>query len=562
MKKALLVPLILLCAMLYAAESWTVLVYMAADNNLEYQALHNLELMEQAIQPKNLNLIVQLDRKNVGTRRYMVRHHPNPGIGSWIIDDLGETDSGDKDTLSDFMRWGFRRYPSSRRMLIIWSHADSWYKSPKYIAPDNSSQSAIGVANGDLRRALERGGKLDVLLFDACSMQSVEVLSELRDCADIIIGSSDLVPVVGFPYPDMIPLMQGDPVLFSEVVPSLFTDYYAPGSVNNPFTEYMLTTCSAVKTFGLNELMRGFESFSEELRAYAAEAFSLQESLYRYNTGLADIDLRQFLVLMVENSILPTRAQELLDLLDDIVLAQSSSFPFYQAEDASIALWFPHRRLTFDNLIGLYMQLDFAKTGWASFVNHALGDETPPLMPEIIDQYQSFDRLFLKIKAPIDCDRLSYVITLDGDAYEFHPPAYVEYFDASFPISKSGSFTLQARDLSGNLSDKVLRSFEYHPPIKSAIIYPHPVEKLSLATLKWFWQESDRQVSISLYNIKGQKLGELKRYFPEQNPAMILLSEIPGIQNARCGLHFIRITDGKQSITKKLLITGKDELYL
>ena len=261
-------------------------------------------------------------------------------------------------------------------------HADSWYKNPKYIAPDNSSQSAIGVANGYLKSALVAGGTLDVLLFDACSMQSVEVLSELKDCADYIIGSSDLVPVVGFPYADMIPLMQGKPMDFASAIPQLFTDYYAPGSVNNPFTENMLTTCSAIKTDGF-ALWQALESWREELRI-APEVFDLQSALYRYNTGLADIDLRQFLTILLENGILVARVQELLSALDEITIAQSSSFPFYQAGDASVALWFPHRRMNFEGAIYSYMHLDFAKTGWASFVNLALGDDdVPPLKPKI-----------------------------------------------------------------------------------------------------------------------------------------------------------------------------------
>lgn len=562
MKKSLLILLVLLCGMLYAADSWTVLVYMAADNNLSYQALENLQLMEEAVQPKNLNLLVQLDMPDVGGRRYLVREHPNPGIGSWLLEEMGEIDSGDKDTLSEFMRWGFRNFPSKRRMLIIWSHADSWYKNPKYIAPDNSSQSAIGVANGDLKSALVAGGKLDVLLFDACSMQSVEVLSELKDCADYIIGSSDLVPVVGFPYADMIPLMQGKPMDFASAIPQLFTDYYAPGSVNNPFTENMLTTCSAIKTDGLNALWQGFRHLAEELRDHAPEVFDLQSALYRYNTGLADIDLRQFLTILLENGILVARVQELLSALDEITIAQSSSFPFYQAGDASVALWFPHRRMNFEGAIYSYMHLDFAKTGWASFVNLALGDDdVPPIKPEILREYQRFGKLHLVIRAPIDCDRLSYVIHAADEIHEYHPPMYVETFEASFPIEEDGVFTLQARDLSGNLSEKVVGEYEYITPKTAAAVYPNPVYDLGLAEVTWFWEETDGLTSVSLYNIRGQKLGELKREFTKQNPAILKLNEIPGIEKRAPGLHFIRIKNKDQNIVQKFIISGISALY-
>lgn len=562
MKKSLFIFLVLLGGVLYAADSWTVLVYMAADNTLSYQALENLQTMEEAIQPSKLNLIVQLDRPGVGGRRYKVRHHPNPGIGSFLLEELGEIDSGDKDTLSEFMLWGFGMYPAKRRMLIIWSHADSWYKSPKYIAPDNSSQSVIGVANGDLKSALQNGGKLDVLLFDACSMQGVEVLYELKDCADIIIGSSDTVPVVGFPYAEMIPLMQGKPLVFASEIPQLFTDYYAPGSVNNPFSEQMLTTCSAVKTDGLEALWQGFKLLAEELRDSAAEVFELQEQLYRYNTALADIDLRQFLCILIENRISLLRAQELLTLLDEITIAQSSSFPFSQENDASIALWFPHRRSTFENAIYSYMHLGFAKTGWASFINLALGDDdVPPLKPKILRENQRFGKMHLLVQAPIDCDRLSYILYHGDEIYEYHPPMYAQSFEISFPIDSDGVYSLQARDLSGNLSEKVLGEYQYIQPKTAAAVYPNPVSDLSLAHVTWFWEETDGLTTVSVYNLKGQKVGEISKEFSAQNPAILKLNEIAGLEKASDGLHIIRIKNKSQNIVKKFIISDELGLY-
>jgi hypothetical protein len=95
---------------LYAVD-WTVLVYLAADNDLATQAKLNIQQMEEAIQPRNLNLVVQTDIAGEGAKRYRIAEHPAPGIGSPVLQNLGDVDSGDPKTLRNFINWGFNRYP-------------------------------------------------------------------------------------------------------------------------------------------------------------------------------------------------------------------------------------------------------------------------------------------------------------------------------------------------------------------------------------------------------------------------------------------------------------------
>ncbi|MBP7310229.1 MAG: hypothetical protein KA984_02955, partial [Candidatus Cloacimonetes bacterium] len=54
------------------AESWTVLVYMAADNNLAQMGALDINSMESVIQPSGLNIIVQADFPE-GAKRYKIQ---------------------------------------------------------------------------------------------------------------------------------------------------------------------------------------------------------------------------------------------------------------------------------------------------------------------------------------------------------------------------------------------------------------------------------------------------------------------------------------------------------
>ncbi|HOZ02126.1 MAG TPA: clostripain-related cysteine peptidase, partial [Candidatus Syntrophosphaera sp.] len=169
----------LLLALLYCAslcaENWTVLVYMAADNNLWQNAALDVNDMESVDIPSNLKLVVQTDMPDSspypGGQRRLIRKDTYPQISSPVLADLGPIDSGDPQTLINFVNWGFQHYPSERKMLVIWGHGDNWFKAdePKWICPDDGSGSLISVCNGELRSALTGIPQLDILLFDACS---------------------------------------------------------------------------------------------------------------------------------------------------------------------------------------------------------------------------------------------------------------------------------------------------------------------------------------------------------------------------------------------------------
>ena len=102
------------------------MVYMAADNNLEYFGVQDLNEMEMIGSSEDINIIVQFDRHPDGnanngysntngdwydTRRFVVQQDDDPNIfydyqeneTMWT---LGELDMSNKDTFEDFLNWG------------------------------------------------------------------------------------------------------------------------------------------------------------------------------------------------------------------------------------------------------------------------------------------------------------------------------------------------------------------------------------------------------------------------------------------------------------------------
>jgi len=43
-----------------------------------------------------------------------------------MIEDLGETNTGDPKVLSDFILWGAKNYPAEHYLVVVWNHGAGW----------------------------------------------------------------------------------------------------------------------------------------------------------------------------------------------------------------------------------------------------------------------------------------------------------------------------------------------------------------------------------------------------------------------------------------------------
>jgi hypothetical protein len=557
MKRILLFLLALLPAFFpLFAENWTVLVYMAADNDLAPQALENIAQMETAIQPDGLNLVVQADIEGSGARRYKINYNPQAGINSPVVQNLGNIDSGDPTTLKSFLDWGFSRYPSARKMLILWSHADSWYNKNKYIAPDLDTGNAIGIANHELSSVLAASAHLDILLFDACSMQSIEIAYELRHYADFIVGSADLVPVKGFPYAHMIPLFTGQAEALAGAIPEVYTDSYLPGTPNNPSNHYLTTTCSTLKSSELSGFYQAFSDFSHSLFPHVQAMADLRAELYEMNSGYADVDICQMLTRMLQKGILPHDSARLLNSLENAIISSSYTLPYIETDLQSLALWFPDIRMNLNNAWEVYMQLEFAQSGWLSAVNAIIGeDQDPPDAPELIHSEQRHGMLHLDIRCPQDPDSLYYHLRADHADYYIYPPEYAGVFHTSFPVNSSGSLSLHALDRVGNSSKALLHSYVYQEPDFGIIFKPNPVRSGKPAFVDWFADTSETgYMRLSIYNIKGERvLRESYTGFGEQYNSL-RIDDISGFEKLKRGVYIMEIRTANSSFRSKFSI--------
>jgi len=530
---------------------------MAADNNLAEMGRLDINSLESVAQPADLNLIVQADFPE-GAKRYKIQQDNSEQITSPVLANLGTINSGDPNTLNSFIKWGFNRYPAQRKMLIIWSHGDSWYKdnSGKWICPDDNAQDLISVSGGELVLALSGIPHLDILLFDACSMQSIEVINEIHSFADYIIGSEDLVPQYGFPYEDIIPLFDGD---FDELlaqIPELYVSSFLPGQGINPGGALWSVTCSVVKTELVPQFVQQIKNFAISQRFLAPKYFTVRNSCCSMNTGLADIDIRDFLE--KAQTIWTSGTQNLLSLWTSIVISSCFTNPEEVGNIGTAAIWFPDSRFNFENGWRQYHKLNFSRSRWLSFVNSAIGNDTfPPETPILISQNLIYNTLQISLQANPDPDSLYYEITIDeGQHFQyFYTNPDNAVFTIMLQISQNGTYQIRAVDQSGNKSQPLIGNYTYSNPQASIIINPNPVSGTSLAVLRWWASEElAGKIQLEIYNLKGQKV--INRYLGEviTGEGNFLLSAEPKFRALPSGVYILRLHLGNRKFTKKLTI--------
>jgi hypothetical protein len=197
--------------------SWTVLVYMLGDNNLEPYSLMDLAEMTEAGQSDKVNIIVQLDRAKGYTDVWddwtSVKRFRVVKDDVEELDDLGEENMGAPAVLTDFLDWGLNAYPADHTALILWDHGAGWIG---YGGDESADQDMLtyqelskGIKDGLSQSEVE---KFDLLGFDACLMAAYEVAVNLQPFADYLVASEQLEPGHGWDYTSLSALID-DPTI-------------------------------------------------------------------------------------------------------------------------------------------------------------------------------------------------------------------------------------------------------------------------------------------------------------------------------------------------------------
>ncbi len=385
----LTIPLLLLSARAIGAK-WTVGIYIGADNGMSEQAYVDIAEMMKVGSSSEVNIVVQVDNAsrdtNPNCRRYLILKDQRE-----LLADLGELDMADTAVLADFIAFLGRNFPARNYFLIIWDHGNGWragYGPQRAVVIDESHSHMMGVAGGELNRALANGvkrlgKKLKILGFDACLMGCIEVATEVMDYCEYLLASEAMVEWNGLPYDAIFRRLTTQPdIPVEQLLSGICEDYV------NAYPDRAVCL-SAISTAQLKQVIKTLsvvlkDSIGSDDRRVQTARLGVQTfpqdlvSQPKVNDEM--IDLIHFWQLVGGNG-----TEKLCQALEGLVVANAvGGADFNNAQ--GLAVWFPFRYLGFKSKAKEYQQLVFSDSvPWLSFLNNYFGlDDAKPETPRII----------------------------------------------------------------------------------------------------------------------------------------------------------------------------------
>ncbi len=361
-------------------QSWTVLVYMAADNNLEEFALLDLEEMMHVGSSDRLHVIAQIDRAEgftdagvggladfTSTKRVSVEQGNLRELA-----DLGETDTSDKRVLTDFVVWGVQTYPADRYALVLWNHGSGWVgfgfdDSSGAMMPLIDLDSSLGAA----RRVLGMG-PLALIGFDACLMANVETATAIMPHGEFMLASEQLEPGPGWDYRALAVLRDdpsADSVVLSRAIMRAFVAEQPAAEVTLSLTDlfFVPDLLAAIDQFGMalaridqRQMARSISTVHQQTASFVSDGIDLGELATRLTN--IDFDLADAL-------------RPVLDALRQAIVGRLSGLA--ESSTTGLTVYFPLGQVERD-----YIELPYTRA-WAGFLDNYSNAAASLTAPEI-----------------------------------------------------------------------------------------------------------------------------------------------------------------------------------
>lgn len=413
-------------------KPWTVLIHMAADNNLSSYAFWDLFELEALGSTKNLDIVVQLDLPGrEGVRQYHIRKSDRAYSENWGPNDFRNTNVtelssrllrtlneevsvSEEKRVREFLSYGMKAFPSKKLMVVVWGHGEGWTAATRA-----RRNRAGGIGMNDttgrylsipaLKKALDaatlaaRPGRVpDLLVTDACLMQMAEVVTELEDSARYLVGSSQNQDVLGIPYRALLGAMDSgrytngsrdgradEAFLIAQMLPELMREFLEraarAGLVSTGRAEDMGMSAIRLEDWK-KKFLPAFQSFSSELLREAesnpevaiATRLSFSNNLV-FENGSSELGvfLRALYVKMQESGYSATTPIMKLNLklqsaLDASVLAYSIGSGASSAMGKrSVSLWVPTNVMAYrERILDYRRSALYQQTSWGLFLDH------------------------------------------------------------------------------------------------------------------------------------------------------------------------------------------------
>jgi len=349
------------------SKPWTTLYYIDNDyENPGYDDPIEELFIDEVASNDNVNVVMIQDTLDGPAFLYFIDEDHN----KILLDEPGEMNMGDYQTLSYFIDYGKQNYPADRYLLWVYDHGGAW----KGACIDYTNNNHI-LTMDDFQKALTETGGVDIISFYGCLMSSLEAVYELRDLVDVYVGSEDLAyscwwdGVSG----DTNQLLTDNPDLSNEEIGTQIVDFYE--TQGNPQSNQL--TVSAIKADKTENLANAIDALGQYFLDNWQQCKNDVKVAHENTFLLADLpgwaevfevyDLKDF----IEN--LPDSSEKtaVLDAFEEALIHEIHGIN--KEETNGLSIFFPPEKGSY-NLLNYYkdeeLSLDFpSDTCWDEFLS-------------------------------------------------------------------------------------------------------------------------------------------------------------------------------------------------
>ncbi|MGC9323465.1 MAG: clostripain-related cysteine peptidase [Desulfomonilia bacterium] len=231
-------------------SAWTVMVYMAGDNDISDAAFADINEMEQVGSSSDVRVVAQVEFDPDSppfppgnTLRGMIIKDSDPAVLGSDLTDIGNKDMTDPQTLTEFITWAAWKYPAEHYLLLLWGHGSGWKSSPSsslvskgMFTDQTSSGTAHLMAISELAEAVHDSTVVfDLINLDSCLMGMYEVAHAFKDISQYLTVSEGLYPIDGDPYAEILESLRKNPQMngcgLADIILDACREFYEPRGI-------------------------------------------------------------------------------------------------------------------------------------------------------------------------------------------------------------------------------------------------------------------------------------------------------------------------------------------
>ena len=377
-----------------SGAKWTVIGYMDGNNNLDISlnntsyVIADVQEMEAVGSSDDVNMVVCVGSIKTGgiVKDYYIEHHTDElpdHISSPMLRNEGTRDMSDPQTVIDFLDYVKENYPAEHYLLIIDDHGGGW----RGACSDDQNGSGNLMSIRQLKSAIEDFGGVDILIFHACLMGQLEVVYELKDVADYILGSEFTLPMESIlGSQEWLDTLVSHSSITPEALSGVVVDAVYNAAVRKgKYTHFSSIDASQVQSLAVKVGNLGNHLVTESGSYWNEVTEAWGHTHYSDYDDPAFVDIREFINNLRNephlgvNPIIRADADSVIAALNRAVVRTVTNVPAMTR--GGLTIHFPSAHEDFDSTN--YVQLAFRSTNWFAFLSQFIANAGTPPVDEV-----------------------------------------------------------------------------------------------------------------------------------------------------------------------------------